>query len=65
MRKIAVVTTSRADYSHLHWVLHDLRQHREVELRLIATGVCSCTRGRTFLSTPTSAAATPTATAAS
>jgi UDP-N-acetylglucosamine 2-epimerase (non-hydrolysing)/GDP/UDP-N,N'-diacetylbacillosamine 2-epimerase (hydrolysing) len=38
MRRIAVVTTSRADYSHLHWVLHDLREHPEVDLRLIVTG---------------------------
>jgi len=36
-RKIAVVTTSRADYSHLHWVLHDLREHPEIDLRLIVT----------------------------
>jgi UDP-hydrolysing UDP-N-acetyl-D-glucosamine 2-epimerase len=38
MRRIAVVTTSRADYSHLHWVLHDLREHSEIDLRLIVTG---------------------------
>jgi len=38
MRRIAVVTTSRADYSHLHWVLHDLREHPEIDLRLIVTG---------------------------
>ena len=37
-RKIAVVTTSRADYSHLVWVLHDLRDHPAVDLRLIVTG---------------------------
>jgi UDP-N-acetylglucosamine 2-epimerase (non-hydrolysing)/GDP/UDP-N,N'-diacetylbacillosamine 2-epimerase (hydrolysing) len=37
-RKIAVVTTSRADYSHLVWVLHDLRAHPAVDLRLIVTG---------------------------
>ncbi len=37
-RTIAVVTTSRADYSHLYWVLHDLRAHPEVELRLIVSG---------------------------
>ncbi len=35
-RTIAVVTTSRADYSHLYWVLKDLEAHREVELKLIA-----------------------------
>ncbi len=37
-RNIAVVTTSRADYSHLYWVLHDLREHPEVDLKLIAIG---------------------------
>jgi len=37
-RRIAVVTTSRADYSHLVWVLHDLRAHPAVDLRLIVTG---------------------------
>ncbi len=35
MRKIAVVTTSRADYSHLYWPLRDLAAHPEVDLRLI------------------------------
>ena len=37
-RTIAVVTTSRADYSHLYWPLHDLVQHPEVDLKLIVTG---------------------------
>jgi UDP-hydrolysing UDP-N-acetyl-D-glucosamine 2-epimerase len=37
VRKIAAVTTSRADYSHLHWVLKDLQEHPEVDLRLIVT----------------------------
>lgn len=34
-RSIAVVTTSRADYSHLYWPLRDLAAHPEVDLRLI------------------------------
>ncbi|WP_446743343.1 UDP-N-acetylglucosamine 2-epimerase [Silvibacterium acidisoli] len=34
-RTIAVVTTSRADYSHLYWPLRELQAHPEVELRLI------------------------------
>jgi len=38
MRRIAVVTTSRADYSHLYWVLRELDAHPEIELRLIALG---------------------------
>ena len=37
-RRIAVVTTSRADYSHLYWVLRDLEDHPEIDLRLIVTG---------------------------
>jgi UDP-N-acetylglucosamine 2-epimerase (non-hydrolysing)/GDP/UDP-N,N'-diacetylbacillosamine 2-epimerase (hydrolysing) len=37
-RKIAAVTTSRADYSHLYWPLHDLAQHPDVELKLIVVG---------------------------
>ncbi len=37
-RKIAVVTTSRADYSHLYWPLHDLAHHSDVDLRLIVMG---------------------------
>jgi UDP-hydrolysing UDP-N-acetyl-D-glucosamine 2-epimerase len=35
-RKIAVVTSSRADYSHLYWPLKDLAAHPEVDLQLIA-----------------------------
>ena len=37
-RKIAVVTTSRADYSHLYWPLRDLSAHPEVALELIVLG---------------------------
>ena len=37
-RTIAVVTSSRADYSHLYWPLHDLQQHPGVELKLIVMG---------------------------
>jgi UDP-hydrolysing UDP-N-acetyl-D-glucosamine 2-epimerase len=37
-RRIAVVTTSRADYSHLYWPLVDLNQHPDVELGVIALG---------------------------
>jgi UDP-N-acetylglucosamine 2-epimerase (non-hydrolysing)/GDP/UDP-N,N'-diacetylbacillosamine 2-epimerase (hydrolysing) len=35
-RTIAVVTSSRADYGHLHWPLVGLREHPGVDLRLIA-----------------------------
>jgi UDP-hydrolysing UDP-N-acetyl-D-glucosamine 2-epimerase len=34
-RTIAVVTTSRADYSHLYWPLRDLAAHPEIDLKLI------------------------------
>jgi UDP-hydrolysing UDP-N-acetyl-D-glucosamine 2-epimerase len=37
-RTIAVVTSSRADYSHLYWPLHDLAQHPDVDLKLIVLG---------------------------
>jgi UDP-hydrolysing UDP-N-acetyl-D-glucosamine 2-epimerase len=37
-RKIAVITTSRADYSHLYWPLRDLSVHPQVDLKLIALG---------------------------
>lgn len=37
-RKIAVVTTSRADYSHLYWPLRTLASHPLVDLKLIAVG---------------------------
>jgi UDP-hydrolysing UDP-N-acetyl-D-glucosamine 2-epimerase len=37
-RTIAVVTTSRADYNHLFWLLRDLGAHPEIDLRVIALG---------------------------
>jgi len=37
-RKIAVVTTSRADYGHLYWPLKDLTAHPQVDLKIIAMG---------------------------
>ncbi|HZZ15563.1 MAG TPA: UDP-N-acetylglucosamine 2-epimerase [Candidatus Sulfotelmatobacter sp.] len=37
-RKIAVVTTSRADYSHLYWPLRVLAERVDTELQLIALG---------------------------
>jgi UDP-hydrolysing UDP-N-acetyl-D-glucosamine 2-epimerase len=37
-RKIAVITTSRADYSHLYWPLQDLAHHADVDLKLIVMG---------------------------
>jgi UDP-hydrolysing UDP-N-acetyl-D-glucosamine 2-epimerase len=37
-RKIAVLTTSRADYSHLYWPWRDLAVHPDVDLRIIVMG---------------------------
>jgi UDP-hydrolysing UDP-N-acetyl-D-glucosamine 2-epimerase len=37
-RTIAVVTSSRADYSHLYWPLRDLSAAASVDLRLIVMG---------------------------
>lgn len=37
-RRISVLTTSRADYSHLYWVLHDLRSHPAIDLHTIVLG---------------------------
>jgi UDP-hydrolysing UDP-N-acetyl-D-glucosamine 2-epimerase len=37
-RKIAVVTTSRADYGHLYWPLRDLSENENVDLKIVALG---------------------------
>jgi UDP-hydrolysing UDP-N-acetyl-D-glucosamine 2-epimerase len=37
-RTVAVITTSRSDYAHLHWLLHDLAAHPAIDLRVIALG---------------------------
>ncbi len=37
-RKIAAVTTSRADFTALYWPLHDLSAHPDVDLKIIALG---------------------------
>lgn len=37
-RKIAVITTSRADYGHLYWPLRDLSKHPDVDLRIVVLG---------------------------
>jgi UDP-N-acetylglucosamine 2-epimerase (non-hydrolysing)/GDP/UDP-N,N'-diacetylbacillosamine 2-epimerase (hydrolysing) len=37
-RRIAVVTTSRADYSHLYWPLRELAGHPAIELGVFALG---------------------------
>ncbi len=48
-RTIAVVTSSRADYSHLYWPLRDLSDSDSVDLRIVALGPhLSPEFGRTF-----------------
>ena len=37
-RTIAVITTSRTDYSHLYWPLRELAAHPNVDLKLIVMG---------------------------
>ncbi len=37
-RKIAAVTTSRADFTALYWPLRDLASHPDVDLKIIALG---------------------------
>jgi UDP-N-acetylglucosamine 2-epimerase (non-hydrolysing)/GDP/UDP-N,N'-diacetylbacillosamine 2-epimerase (hydrolysing) len=37
-RRIGVVTTSRADYSHLYWPLRELASHPSIELGVFALG---------------------------
>jgi UDP-hydrolysing UDP-N-acetyl-D-glucosamine 2-epimerase len=37
-RKIAVVTSSRADYSHLYWPLRTMAEREDVDLRIIVLG---------------------------
>jgi UDP-hydrolysing UDP-N-acetyl-D-glucosamine 2-epimerase len=37
-RRIAVITTSRADYGHLYWPLRDLLENENVDLKIIALG---------------------------
>ncbi|MGA2169165.1 MAG: UDP-N-acetylglucosamine 2-epimerase [Terracidiphilus sp.] len=37
-RRIGVITTSRADYSHLYWPLRELAEHPDVDLGVFALG---------------------------
>ena len=37
-RRVAVVTSSRADYGHLQWLLHDLREHPAIDVKIVAFG---------------------------
>jgi UDP-N-acetylglucosamine 2-epimerase (non-hydrolysing)/GDP/UDP-N,N'-diacetylbacillosamine 2-epimerase (hydrolysing) len=47
-RRIAVVTTSRADYGHLYWPMREIEAHPDLALDLIVSGAhLSPTFGRT------------------
>ena len=37
-RTITVVSSSRADYSHLHWPLRELAAHAEISLKIVVMG---------------------------
>ncbi len=37
-KKIVAITSSRADYSHLHWVLKTLEQEKSIDLTILAFG---------------------------
>jgi UDP-hydrolysing UDP-N-acetyl-D-glucosamine 2-epimerase len=37
-RKIAIVSSSRADYAHVRWLVAELRRNPKIELQLIALG---------------------------
>src|ERR1700678_3050789 len=37
-RRIGVITTSRADYSHLYWPMRELSAHQQVDLAVFALG---------------------------
>ena len=37
-RSVAVISTSRADYSHLYWVLRELRDRPDIDLKLLVSG---------------------------
>ncbi|MGQ9724982.1 MAG: UDP-N-acetylglucosamine 2-epimerase [Tepidimonas sp.] len=39
LRRIAVVTGTRADYGLLYWLIHDLHQAADFELQLVVTGM--------------------------
>lgn len=48
MRRIAVISTSRADYGHLYWPLKEIEAHPDLALKLIVIGAhLSPTFGRT------------------
>jgi len=50
LKKICVVTGTRADYGLLHWLMRDIGEDQELQLQIIATGMhLSKEFGRTYL----------------
>ena len=39
MRRICVVTGSRAEFGLLHWGMREIQQHRDLELQILVTGM--------------------------
>ncbi|MBF0425878.1 MAG: UDP-N-acetylglucosamine 2-epimerase (hydrolyzing) [Magnetococcales bacterium] len=39
MRTICVVTGSRAEYGHLYWVMREIRDHPQLRLQVVVTGM--------------------------
>ena len=39
MRKICIITGSRAEYGLLQWLMSDIQDDRSLELQIIATGM--------------------------
>jgi UDP-hydrolysing UDP-N-acetyl-D-glucosamine 2-epimerase len=37
-RRVCIVTDSRAEYGHMRWLIHDLREDLEVELQVVVAG---------------------------
>ena len=37
-RTITVISSSRADYSHLHWPLRELAAHPDITLKIVVMG---------------------------
>ena len=42
MRKIAVVTGTRAEYGLLYWIIKGIHEDPDLELQLIVTGMHLC-----------------------
>ena len=37
-RRVCIITDSRAEYGHMRWLIHDLREDPEVELQMVVAG---------------------------